>query len=138
MRNVLVALVIALAVAFCVMTTQWFKALATTRLEDTPICTDRGGSTYAKGATDRAGYLRCLQERADRFLKYDVAASADLSKSFLSLVIAVFVASIAFSEKIVDLRKAGWWSRGVMVACWLFLLAAISLAGVGLVLMTSA
>jgi hypothetical protein len=138
MRNVLLGLVIALAVVFCVMTTNRFNALASTRLEETTICTDRSGSTFASGATDRVGYLRCLQDRADRFLKYDVAASADLSKSFLSLVIAVFVASIAFSEKIVDLRRAGWWSRGVMITCWILLLAAIALAGVGLVLMTFA
>lgn len=61
----------------------------------------------------------------------------DLSKAFLTLLVAVFVASITFSEKIVDLKSAGPWERGTMIACWSSLLLAIAACGTGLVYLAS-
>ena len=57
----------------------------------------------------------------------------DLSKSFLTLIGAVFVASITFSEKIIDLKTAGPSGRVAMVTCWLSLLLSVAACGTGLV-----
>jgi hypothetical protein len=62
----------------------------------------------------------------------------DLSKAFLTLVAAVFVASVTFSEKILDLKSAGSWARASMIVCWIFLLVSIAACGTGLVYLASA
>ena len=53
----------------------------------------------------------------------DYSEMKDLAKSFLTLLVGVFVASITFSEKIVD----------AMISCWVSLLLAIVACGTGLV-----
>lgn len=83
-------------------------------------------------------FRTCLQTRANLFLSRDYAEAKDLSKSFLTLLTAILVASITFSEKIVDLGHSSWWARGSMVGCWILLLIAIAACGSGLTLMTFA
>ncbi|HYY95618.1 MAG TPA: hypothetical protein VE713_14035 [Pyrinomonadaceae bacterium] len=80
----------------------------------------------------------CIKERAELFAGKDYSEAKDLAKAFLTLLTAVLVASITFSEKIVDFNNSGWWSRGFMISCWILLLAAIASCGAGLALMTSA
>lgn len=58
----------------------------------------------------------------------------DLAKSFLTLISAVFVASLTFSEKIINWHSLSKWPKRYMIACWLALLAALVLCGTGLVL----
>jgi hypothetical protein len=61
----------------------------------------------------------------------------DLSKSFLTLIVAVFVASITFSEKIIDIKTAGKWAKAAMITCWISLLLAIAACGTGIVYLSS-
>jgi hypothetical protein len=80
----------------------------------------------------------CLADNAQLFLDKDYAETKDLAKAFLTLLTAILVASITFSEKIVDLSRAGWWSRGAMISCWVLILIAIASSGTGLALMSVA
>lgn len=68
---------------------------------------------------DHDGYLTCRQADADVFVKSDYGEMKDLAKSFLTLLTAALVASITFSEKIVDLSHAGIWARLLMVPSWI-------------------
>lgn len=83
-------------------------------------------------------YYSCVDRKAEIFLKGDFAESKDLAKSFLTLLTAVLVASITFSEKIVDVQRSGWWPRGLMITSWICLLIAIAACGAGLALITIA
>jgi hypothetical protein len=87
---------------------------------------------------DRSGYDACLEERAKKFFDRDYAETRDISKAFLTLLTAVFVASIAFSEKIVNVSTTGWWPRALMICCWVLLLVAIATCGAALALMMQA
>jgi hypothetical protein len=88
--------------------------------------------------SDDDAFAKCIKATADAFVKYDYQEAKDLSKAFSTLLTATLVASITFSEKIVDLRTAGWWAKGMMVASWAAVLLAISMCGVGLVYATGA
>lgn len=77
----------------------------------------------------------CLRSQADRFLRMDYPETKDLIKSFLTLLTAVLVASITFSEKIVDVHRSGWWARGLMISSWVLLLVAIISSGTALAMM---
>lgn len=61
----------------------------------------------------------------------------DLGKFFLTILVGVFVASITFSEKIVSFATASWWSKSLLIFCWVFLLVSIVCDGVGLVFSTN-
>lgn len=62
----------------------------------------------------------------------------DLAKAFLTLLVGVFVASITFSEKIVDVRKSGGWPKAAIITCWVALLLAIVACGTGVAYMAAA
>jgi hypothetical protein len=99
------------------------------------VCADRSGFYAASDPLGRAGYFACIDAKAKTFLDRDYAEAKDASKAFLTLLTAVFVASITFSEKIVDIPRSSAWSRGLMIACWVLLLLAIAACGTGLALM---
>lgn len=99
------------------------------------VCWDRTG-TYTHDGADLEGYRRCARDRADIFLKADYSETKDLCKAFLTLLTAVFVASITFSEKIVNVGRSGWWPKSMMITSWICLLLAIAACGAGLSLMT--
>jgi hypothetical protein len=61
----------------------------------------------------------------------DYSETKDLAKSFLTLLVAVFVASITFSEKIVDVHKSGGWPKTAMISCWVSILLAVIACGTG-------
>lgn len=61
----------------------------------------------------------------------------DLGKFFLTILVGVFVASITFSEKIVNFQSTSWWAKSLLILCWLFLLLSIVCDGVGLVFVTN-
>jgi hypothetical protein len=88
--------------------------------------------------SDGSMFHECLQKSAKIFIDIDYAETKDLSKSFLTLLVAVFVASITFSEKIVGVGNLGIWSRGLMITCWVMLLSAIVCCGTALTFMTLA
>jgi hypothetical protein len=106
------------------------------------ICDDREGQHPLPQGTDGykrpSAYRACIDERAKRFIERDFAETKDLSKAFLTLLTAVLVASITFSEKIVDMKTAGPWSKGLMIGSWLCILGAIVACGTGLAVMTNA
>jgi hypothetical protein len=99
----------------------WYLVQDVTSFNDTRPC------TAVEGGCDGA-YKR---------IKTSYDEGKDLSKAFLTLLVAVFVASITFSEKIIDLKSAGTWERTAMIMCWLSLLLAIAACGTGLVYLAS-
>jgi len=103
-------------------------------------CSDRFGQHLADKTSQprMTEFLKCADENARLFFERDYGETKDLAKAFLTLLTAVLVASITFSEKIVDLSRAGWQQRGLMILCWVLLLSAILSCGVGLSLMSTA
>lgn len=106
-------------------------------LETRSLCQDRA-SAQVFDARQPEALRRCFVGQADLFLEVDFAEAKDLSKAFLTLLTAVLVASITFSEKIVGIGTSGWWARSTMVTCWLLLLLAIVACGAALALMATA
>jgi len=119
---------IATAAAICVVAASWFVTAAmeipTIKLQ----CRDRFG-VYVPS---QAAYRTCIETNAEKFLKGDFAESKDLGKAFLTLLTAVFVGSITFSEKIVNVQNAGTGSRAAMMTAWASFLLAIVTCGCGL------
>jgi hypothetical protein len=63
------------------------------------------------------------------FLKYHYAETKDLLKSFLTLLSATLVLSIAFAEKIVEFKSSTRWAKSFLMCCWLTLIVSIVLCG---------
>lgn len=61
----------------------------------------------------------------------------DLGKFFLTILIGIFVASITFSEKIVNIHSSSWWAKSLLILCWFLLLLSIVMDGVGLIFLTN-
>ena len=89
-------------------------------------------------STQPAEFWKCREELAGIFLERDYKESKELATSFLTLLTAVLVASITFSEKIVDFSRSDGWSKAAMISCWVLLLIAIVNCGAGLALMSIA
>lgn len=114
-----------------------FSSTMNGSLPEQEVCSDRfERKKYTKQQQEK--FLECIKNQADKFVTSDYAEIKDLSKTFLSLLVAVFVASIAFSEKIVNFGNAGQFARLSMILCWLLLLFAIILCGTALAYMTQA
>jgi hypothetical protein len=79
-----------------------------------------------------------LPEFVDNFLKYDYGETKDLCKSFLTLVSALLVFSVTFSEKIVGFPRAKPAAKACLVLTWALFLIAIIACGIGLTLMALA
>lgn len=77
-------------------------------------------------------------EQQKLFLDRDYAEAKDLAKTFLTLLSAILVVSITFSEKVVDTANASLLALGAMIVCWIMLLIAIVACGVGLVFIARA
>jgi hypothetical protein len=72
-----------------------------------------------------------------KFVTSEYDQLKDLAKSFLTLLIAVFVASITFSEKIVNYNSSTGLPKVLLVACWILLLFSVVLTGTGLTYITA-
>jgi hypothetical protein len=68
------------------------------------------------------------------FLTYDYAEAKDLAKAFLTLVSAVLVGTITFSEKIVNFQTASLLQRLLVIGSWGFFVFAIITCGIAIVL----
>jgi len=79
-----------------------------------------------------------MDDGATTFLQYDYAETKELCKHFLTLVVAVLVFSLTFSEKIIDFPHATKAPRISLLSAWCFLLASIIACGIGLTVMTLA
>jgi hypothetical protein len=71
-------------------------------------------------------------------MQYDYAETRSLCKDFLTLVSAILVFSIAFSEKIVDFANAPLHTRRWLLSSWQCFIAAIVACGIGLCFITLA
>ena len=76
-----------------------------------------------------------LPESSEHFLKYDYTETKDVCKHFLTLVTAVLVFSLTFSEKIVDYKNATDFAKYLLLGSWILFLFAIIACGIGLVYM---
>ena len=83
-------------------------------------------------------FSACIKDLSDLFLTRDYAESKDLAKTFLTLISVTLVTSITFSEKIVDVAKAGALPFFTMIGCWSLLLLSLVACGTGLALITTA
>lgn len=103
-------------------------------------CVDRLGylREYVPDTEPLPEYAACVEQRAQLFMKVDYENSKDLAKSFLTLLSALLVGSITFSEKIVAVHSASRTARSLMFGCWASFLGAILSCGVGLALMSMA
>lgn len=101
-------------------------------------CREVDADRFVGPTDDPAAFHGCLKRRAELFVKLDYAESKDLAKTFFTLIAAVLVASITFSEKIVDIHNARRLPLFAMFACWFALLLSICLVGAGVVSMTLA
>jgi hypothetical protein len=101
-------------------------------------CYDVHGQHDSRIEAQVAAYSACSDQHAKIFLDKDYAESKDLAKTFLTLLSAILVASITFSEKIVDVAKADLLPLATMIVCWLLILIAIVACGTGLASMSIA
>jgi hypothetical protein len=81
------------------------------------------------------GFQECTRSLAKLFIERDYLESKDLAKAFLTLISAILVGSITFSEKIVDIHNARTLSIGLMISCWFLLLSGLITCGTGLAFM---
>jgi hypothetical protein len=72
------------------------------------------------------------------FMQYHYEEVKDLAKTFLTLVSAVLVVSLTFSEKIIDFPKASATQRLSLVATWVLFITSIIFCGVALCFLASA
>ncbi|HEX8411710.1 MAG TPA: hypothetical protein VF883_22880 [Thermoanaerobaculia bacterium] len=77
-------------------------------------------------------------DAAGLFLKYNYLETKDLCKQFLTLVSAILVFSLTFSEKIVGFANAGTWPKTLLAVGWSSMLGAIVAGGIGLLYITMA
>ena len=73
-----------------------------------------------------------MSELARLFLQYDYPETKDLCKHFLTVVTAVLVFSLAFSEKIVHFPTASRMAKRLLLSSWCSMISAIILCGIGL------
>jgi len=78
------------------------------------------------------------QAFADQFLKYDYTETKDMCKQFLTLVSAILVTSLTFSDKITSLGDTSSTSKWLMLVAWSSFLLAIIFCGIGLLIITIA
>jgi hypothetical protein len=77
---------------------------------------------------DSATFQGCLSKYST-YISQMYMEGKDLAKSLLPLAVAVFVGSIAFSEKIVVWSKARPGTRFLMILSWILLLVSIMTCG---------
>jgi len=131
--SVAVILLLATAMTAKLVINNWFKIPKTIN-----ACKDSNGLHRSFIDEEFEDYQTCIKNSAKLYLEKDYAESKDLAKTFLTLLSAILVASITFSEKIVDISKAKLLPLSTMIVCWSLLMAAIIFCGSGLAFMTTA
>jgi hypothetical protein len=121
----IVLLLLGTSIAIAYLITQpWWEALP-----KQATCSD---AAHVRHDRDSPGFAACLPQAVNRFFERSYAESKDLAKAFLTLLTAVLVASITFSEKIVDVGNAKRFPVNLMITCWVLLIAAMLFTGAGL------
>jgi len=75
-----------------------------------------------------------MSETALKFMQYDYQEVKDLASQFLTLITAVLVFSLAFSEKVVEFKNARQAIRNLLISGWLCFFLSIIGCGLSLVL----
>ena len=78
------------------------------------------------------------EKPSDLFFKYDYTETKDFCKQFLTLVVAVLVFSLTFSEKVVGFPSASLAAKLCLVFAWTSMLISIVSCGIGLTFMALA
>jgi hypothetical protein len=73
-----------------------------------------------------------LNDDAINFLKYAFTETKDLAEHFLTVVTAVLVFSLTFSEKIANFGEAPTWVRVAITTAWSCMLLAIITCGIAI------
>jgi hypothetical protein len=79
-----------------------------------------------------------MDDMTKQFLTYDYGETKDLAEHFLTLIVAVLVFSLTFSEKIIQFPKANRHVRIATLTSWSLFLLAIVASGIALVLISQA
>jgi len=74
-----------------------------------------------------------MEQSIKDFLTYDYMEAKDLAKAFLTLVSAILIGTITFSEKIVNFQTATSAQRLLVIASWAFFVFAIIASGMAIV-----
>jgi hypothetical protein len=129
---IIIAMLALAGAAWCVV--GWLQTLVAEAGKPLDRCIENG-LVFSRG---HPAFQACLKNMAELFIKLDYTECKDLAKSFLTLMSAMLVASITFSEKIVNVHAAGKGPLLAMVSCWVLLLSALLACGVGLAMISLA
>ncbi|MGQ0697773.1 MAG: hypothetical protein ACT4PZ_05965 [Panacagrimonas sp.] len=135
-RRRIIGTVIATVTALSYFAVTAFFGYLTDYPEDQKTCWEPHTEQYFERSHNEPRtpqFTKCITDNANLFIERDYPEIRDHAKTFLSLILAVFVASIAFSEKIIDLATSGWWSRALIFLSWASLFSSITAVGTGLV-----
>src|SRR4051794_32782284 len=97
-KVILIGVLVALGVAVCFASGISFYRTWSQQLTVVPECQDRSGIYRETVPGELAAYYNCVDDRARLFIERDFAETKDLAKAFLTLLTAMLVASITFSE----------------------------------------
>jgi len=79
-----------------------------------------------------------MDDTITKFMQYDYKEVKDLSTQFITLITAVLIFSLTFSEKVVEFKNAQQPIRNLLLISWSLFLASIVGCGLCLVLNTYA
>lgn len=109
------------------------KVIGAAWYADAPPWRECGGMTPGSDAFDE-----CVADVADLVESFDYHEFKDLAKTFLVLLSATLVATIAFAGRIVDLVRAPPRAIGLLVVAWILLVLGLAGCVMGLAHMSSA
>lgn len=69
---------------------------------------------------------------ADYFIKYGYGEIKDLVKQMISLLTAMLIFSVTFSEKIINFNQASIYSKLLLIISWAMMILALVFSGIGL------
>jgi hypothetical protein len=138
MKNRLALAFLVLAIGVAGTLTYWIAKPWGERLTIAASCKDTHTAYQEILRADVVAFRACTSRRAKLFYERDYVEAKDLAKAFLTLLGAMLVTSITFSEKIVNVQSGNKVPLCAMVICWLSLLSAIAFTGGGLAWMADA
>ncbi len=79
-----------------------------------------------------------MNDAALRFMEYDYTEIKDLATQFLTLITAILVFSLTFSERIIEYKRVDQGTRNILIAAWSSFFLSIVACGMCLVLNAAA
>jgi hypothetical protein len=114
-----------------VVSGQWFIGVVRWQPEEMSTCVRTTAEKFSRGED---GFANCIKERADIFREHDYPDKRELLLAYQTIMITIFVGSIAFVEKLQQQSHR----RGPILFVWFVLLLAILLAGAALIIYSQA